>query len=201
MVGAQVTVSDELLVKKTKNGDYSSYEELVRRYEKKIYNIAYRFLGNQSDASDVLQETFLQALRKISGFKGNSLFSTWIYRIAVNLCLMKKRKEKVMRTVSFDTPVLTHNEEELKRDFPEDWSKSPAASLDNKELKETLDNAIGMLPRDYRSVFILRDMNNLSNEEAARVLKISLAAVKSRLHRARMFLRNEVSRYFQGRQI
>ncbi len=189
-------ISDEVLVKKSKEGDYSSFEELVKRYEQKIYNLAYRIMGNRADAKDILQETFLQTFRKLSGFKGKSLFSTWIYRIAVNLCLMRKRRDKIMKTVSLDTPIVTRKEDELKREFPEDWSKSPAATLENKELRETLNRAIDLLPEDYKSAFILRDMNNLSNEEAARVLKISVPAVKSRLHRARMFLRDEVSKYF-----
>jgi RNA polymerase sigma-70 factor (ECF subfamily) len=191
-----VKVSDEVLVKKSKEGDYSSFEELVKRYEQKIYNLAYRIMGNRADARDILQETFLQTFRKLSGFKGKSLFSTWIYRIAVNLCLMRKRRDKIMKTVSLDTPVVTRKEDELKREFPEDWSKSPAATLENKELRETLNRAVNLLPEDYKAVFLLRDMNNLSNEEAAKVLKISVPAVKSRLHRARMFLRDEISKYF-----
>jgi RNA polymerase sigma-70 factor (ECF subfamily) len=109
---------------------------------------------------------------------------------------MRKRRDKIMKTVSLDTPVVTRKEDELKREFPEDWSKSPAATLENKELRETLNRAVNLLPEDYKAVFLLRDMNNLSNEEAAKVLKISVPAVKSRLHRARMFLRDEISKYF-----
>ncbi|MDH5174544.1 MAG: sigma-70 family RNA polymerase sigma factor, partial [Elusimicrobiota bacterium] len=84
-----MSVSDEILVKKSQKGDYPSFEELVKRYEKKIYNLAYRIMGNKKDASDVLQETFLQAFKKLSGFKGKAKFSTWLYRIAVNICLMR----------------------------------------------------------------------------------------------------------------
>lgn len=188
--------SDEILVKKSKKGDYASFEELIKRYEQKIYNLAYRFMGNRTDAKDILQETFLQAFRKLSTFKGRSGFSTWIYRIAVNLCLMRKRREKIIRTVSLDAPILTSKHDEIRRQFPEDWSRSPAATLDNKELKDKLDKAIEKLPEEYRAAFILTDMNGLSNYEAAGILKISVPAVKSRLHRARLFLRDEISEYF-----
>jgi len=190
-------VSDEILVKKSQKGDYPSFEELVKRYEKKIYNLAYRIMGNREDASDVLQETFLQAFKKLAGFKGKAKFSTWLYRIAVNICLMRKRKGKKMETVSLDVPILTKKEDEIKRELRDDWSKSPLATLENKEVKNNLSRAIDSLPEEYRTVFLLRGLNGLSNEEVAEVLKISLPAVKSRLHRARLFLRDRLSQYFQ----
>jgi RNA polymerase sigma-70 factor, ECF subfamily len=193
-----LTVADDVLIGKVKAGDQAAFEGLVKRYERQIYNLAYRVMGNKEDASDVLQETFIQAFRKLGTFKGNSSFSTWLYRIAMNQCLMKKRRSKIMRTVSLDKPIEKHGEEDIKREFADDWTRSPAATLDNKVLKERLEKAIGLLPADYRAAFILRDMNNLSNEDAAKVLKISVPAVKSRLHRARMFLRDRVSEYFQG---
>ncbi len=118
-------ISDAQLVKKAKGKDTKAFEELIKRYEKKIYNLSYRIMGNREDAKDMLQETFLQVFRKLSGFKGDSAFSTWLYRIAVNTCLMKKRKEKNMKTVSMDTPILTMNHDEIKRELSDDWSKSP----------------------------------------------------------------------------
>jgi len=190
-------VSDEILVKKSQKGDYPSFEELVKRYEKKIYNLAYRIMGNKEDASDVLQETFLQAFKKLATFKGKAKFSTWLYRIAVNICLMRKRKGKKMETVSLDVPILTKKEDEIKRELRDDWSENPLATLENKEVKKTLSEAIDSLPEEYRTVFLLRGLNGLSNEEVAEVLKISLPAVKSRLHRARLFLRDRLSQYFQ----
>lgn len=193
-----MSVSDEILVKKSQKGDYPSFEELVKRYEKKIYNLAYRIMGNREDASDVLQETFLQAFKKLSGFKGKANFSTWLYRIAVNICLMRKRKGKRMETVSLDIPILTKKEDEIKRELRDDWSESPLATLENEEVKRNLSKAIDSLPEEYKTVFLLRGLNGLSNEEVANVLKISLPAVKSRLHRARLFLRDKLSQYFQG---
>ena len=190
-------VSDEILVKKSQKGDYPSFAELVKRYEKKIYNLAYRIMGNREDASDVLQETFLQVFKKLAGFKGKAKLSTWLYRIAVNICLMRKRKGKRMETVSLDIPILTKKEDEIKRELRDDWSESPLATLENKEVKKTLSEAIDSLPEEYRTVFLLRGLNGMSNEEVAEVLKISLPAVKSRLHRARLFLRDSLSQYFQ----
>ncbi len=190
-------VSDEILVKKSQKGDYPSFEELVKRYEKKTYNLAYRIMGNKEDASDVLQETFLQAFKKLASFKGKAKFSTWLYRIAVNICLMRKRKRKKMEIVSLDVPILTKKEDEIKRELRDDWSESPLATLENKEVKKTLSEAIDLLPEEYRTVFLLRGLNGMSNEEVAEVLKISLPAVKSRLHRARLFLRDRLSQYFQ----
>jgi len=192
-----MSVSDEILVKKSQKGDYPSFEGLVKRYEKKIYNLAYRIMGNKEDASDVLQETFLQAFKKLAGFKGEAKFSTWVYRIAVNICLMRKRKRKKMEIVSLDVPILTKKEDEIKRELRDDWSESPLATLENKEVKKTLSEAIDLLPEEYRTVFLLRGLNGMSNEEVAEVLKISLPAVKSRLHRARLFLRDKLSQYFQ----
>ncbi|MFB0562679.1 MAG: RNA polymerase sigma factor [Candidatus Lokiarchaeia archaeon] len=193
-----MSVSDEILVKTSQKGDYPSFEEIVKRYEKKIYNLAYRIMGNKEDASDVLQETFLQAFKKLASFKGKAKFSTWLYRIAVNICLMKKRKRKKMETVSLDIPILTKKEDEIKRELRDDWSESPLATLENEEVKKNLSKAIDSLPEEYKTVFLLRGLNGLSNEEVANVLKISLPAVKSRLHRARLFLRDKLSQYFQG---
>lgn len=189
-------ISDAQLVKKAQNNDTKAFEELIKRYEKKIYNLAYRIMGNREDAKDMLQDTFLQVFRKLSGFKGDSAFSTWLYRIAVNTCLMKKRKEKNMKTVSMDTPILTMNHDEIKRELSDDWSKSPLASIENEEIRETIQKAVKSLPEDYRAVFVLRGVKGMSNQKIAKILDISLPAVKSRLHRARLFLRDRLSKYF-----
>lgn len=191
-----MVISDEVLVKKSKEGNFLAFEKLIKRYEKKIYNLAYRIMGDQEEASDILQETFLKAFRKISSFKGEANFSTWLYRIAVNLCFMKKRKGKRMKIVSLDMPVLT-NEGEVKREITDNWSKNPLTTLENRELKKFLDEAINLLPMEYRMVFLLREVEGLSNDEVAKILKLSLSAVKSRLHRARLFLREKLSCYFE----
>lgn len=193
-----MNVRDETLVKRAKKGDYAAFEELIKRYEKKVYNLVYRIMGNREDANDILQEAFLNAFRKISDFKGDSRFSTWLHRIAINLCLMRKRKTKDKKVVSLDVPIIANDQEEIKRELRDDWSKNPLATLENKEVKETLSMAIDSLPEEYRTVFLLKGYNGLSNEDVAKMLKLSLPAVKSRLHRARLFLRNKLSQYFKG---
>ncbi|MFH0947580.1 MAG: sigma-70 family RNA polymerase sigma factor [Elusimicrobiota bacterium] len=187
----------KILVEKSKNGDTRAFEQLIKIHEQKIYNLLLNMTGNKTSSEDFLQETFLNAWQKIKSFKGNSEFSTWLYRIAVNAVLMKQRKKKVIRTISMNDPITTAKGE-IKRDFADDWSKSPSATLENTELKNKLNQAIRALPEKYKTVLILRDVENIPNDEVQKILKISLPSVKSRLHRARLFLRDRLSHYFGG---
>lgn len=189
-------ISDEKLVIQAKNGSKEAIGELVKRYERKIYNLAFRIAGNKEDASDILQDTFLQVLKKISTFKGESKFSTWLYRIATNFALMKKRKDKKMYSISIDKPLLTGKGEEIKRQLKDDWAETPFDELEKKELNEAINKAIGLIHEEYRIPLVLRDISGLSNEEVSGILNISVPAVKSRVHRARIFLRNKLSEYF-----
>lgn len=187
-------LEDEALVKQSQSGDKVAFEELVKRYEKKIYNLIVRMLNNEEESSDVLQETFLQVYKMISKFRGKSQFSTWLYRIAVNNSLMRLRKHK-HQTVSLDEPVKDNDDEEMPRQIS-DWSGNPERSSENLEIKQIVTNSLDKLPDDYRSVLVLRDVEGLSNKEVGKILNLSLSAVKSRLHRARMFLREDLSKYF-----
>ncbi|MCD6423701.1 MAG: RNA polymerase sigma-70 factor [Elusimicrobia bacterium] len=184
------------LVSLAKQGDRSAFSELVKRYEKKVYALALRIMQNPEDASDVLQDTFIQVFKKIKDFKEKSRFSTWLYRIAYNECLMRKRKKQIP-TVSIDEPLVLASGEELKQEIV-DWSSNPLATIENKELKNKLEEAISKLPGEYRDVVVLKDIEGLSHKEIADMLKISIPNVKTRLHRARMFLRKELSDYFKG---
>ncbi len=186
--------SDEVLVRKSKEGDQTAFAELVNRYESKIYSLAHKMTGNREDAADVLQEAFLDAYKSLSHFKEEAKFSTWLYRIATNVCLMKLRKRKGEAVISLDEPLLTE-EGERPREIP-DWSTNPGAVVLNEELKQVMDEAIKALPPAYKSVFVLRNLEGLSNAETGKVLGESLATVKSRLHRARIFLRERLSHYF-----
>jgi len=188
------TISDEILIEKAKKGDNSAFEELVKRYEKKIYNLAFRLTGKSEDASDILQETFLKAYHSLNDFRGEANFSTWLYRIAMNIALMRKRKEKGKIFEPMERPLFTP-ERELYTEIP-DWSTNPEAEVHNKEIRNVLSKALSSLPDDYRAVLVLRDIQGLSNEEVSEILKLSVPAVKSRLHRARLFLRGQVSKYF-----
>ncbi len=189
-----LSVADQVLIEKAKNGDNSAFEKLVKKYEQKIYNLALRLTGNPDESGDLLQETFIKAYRSLKSFRGEANFSTWLYRIALNIVLMKKRKEKGKVFESIDAPQFTAKGE-ITKEIP-DWSNNPEAEIENKEVKDILNRALASLPEEYRAVLILRDIQRLSNKEVSEILKISIPAVKSRLHRARLFLRNEVSKYF-----
>jgi len=189
--------SEKQLIKKAQSGDSHAFEQLIKKHEVKIYNLLLGMTGNKAAAEDLFQETFLTAWRKMGAFRGDSEFSSWLYRIAFNNVLMKRRKKKKINTVSIDTPVTIYGKE-TNRDFADDWSKSPAATLENDELKDHINKAIKKLPEKYKEVLILRDVEGMSNEEVMKILNISLPSVKSRLHRARFYLRDNLPGYFRG---
>ncbi len=185
-------VSDEELVRRFQQGNMEAFEELVRRYERKVYNITYRLLGNEQDATEALQDTFLRAYRFMSKFQFKSSFYTWLYRIATNVSLTRLRRRKNVEVVSLDAPV--PDTDDLKFDLP-DTAKTPEEAFAQKRLREKLDQAVRELPEEYRKVVVLRDLQGLSNEEVSRILKLSVPAVKSRLHRARLALREKLAGY------
>ncbi len=185
-------VADEELVRRAQRGDNAAFEELVRRYEHKVYNIVYRLLGNEEDATEALQDTFLRAYRFIPKFQFKSNFYTWLYRIATNISLTRLRRRKTGSTVSLDEPV--KDSDDLAVDIP-DRRLTPEEAFQQKLLRERLQSAVESLPEQYRAVVVLRDLEGLSNEEVSRVLKISVAAVKSRLHRGRLALREKLAKY------
>jgi len=185
------------LVEGCRRGDFECFERLVARYEKKIYNLALRMLRDPDDARDVLQETFLKVYDNLEKFRGEAHLSTWIYRIAMNEALMRIRKDK-HRPRSLE---IVDEDGERREIDVEDWSPRPVERLLTKELGGKLDRAVARLPEDYRGAFLLRDVEGLSNEQIAKAMKLSVPAVKSRIHRARVFLRNELATYFaKGRR-
>ncbi len=192
-------VSDELaLVQSAKTGDVRAFEELVRRYDRNVFRIAQHITHNREDAEDVVQEAFLKAYSNLDQFQGQSKFYTWLVRIAVNEALMKLRRIKPGRTVSLDEDVKT-DEDSLPREVA-DWSPNPEQQYNQAELRDILDRTIQGLPTSFRTVFVLRDVEGLSTEETAEALDLSIPAVKSRLLRARLQLRERLNRYFQKRE-
>lgn len=183
------------LVAKAKAGDAQAFTDLVKQYERKIYRLAKHITQNDEDAEDVLQESFLKAYEHLDNFQGNSKFYTWIVRIAVNESLMKLRKRKGDRTVPLDEPVDT-GEEMVTREIAV-WEDNPEQRYSREEIQEILDKAVEGLKPDFRTVFILRDIEELSTEETAETLGISVPAVKSRLLRARLALREKLTRQFK----
>lgn len=181
------------LVAAAKAGDISAFEELVSRYERKIFRLAQHITQNTEDAEDVSQEAFLKAYEHLGEFQGNSRFYTWLVRIAVNQALMKLRKRRT-KDVSLDDEIETE-ENFIPRDV-EDWGPSPEERYSQEELARILSQVIGELDPSFRTVFQLRDIDELSTEETADALGISVPAVKSRLLRARLKLREKLNRYF-----
>ena len=189
-------VNDELpLVERARTGDAAAFSELVQRYERKIYRLAKHITQNDEDAEDVLQESFLKAYTHLDSFHGDSKFYTWLVRIAVNEALMKLRKRKSDRTVSLDEPQDT-GEDLVQREIAV-WEDDPEKKYSREELAEILSDAVQSLKPSFRTVFVLRDIEELSTEDTAETLGISIPAVKSRLLRARLQLREKLTRHFR----
>ncbi len=185
-------VPDDELVRRSQAGNSEAFEELVRRYERKVYSITYRMMGNEQDASEALQDTFLRAFRFLPKFQFKSSFYTWLYRIATNVSLTRLRKRKSPPIVSLDEPV--GDDGDLPLEIP-DYKYSPEEMMRRRELHEALQKSVESLPADYRSVVVLRDLEGLSNEEVGKILNLSVPAVKSRLHRGRLVLREKLAGY------
>ena len=186
---------DLALVDRVRAGDMDAYSELVRMYDRRVFRIAFNIVHNTEDAEDVVQDAFLKAYRNLDRFEGNSKFYTWLVRIAVNEALMKLRKARNSKTVSMDDEVATE-EGSIPREFA-DWSPNPEQRYGSDETKEILRKTIQGLPPGFRTVFMLRDVEGLSTEETARALDLSIPAVKSRLLRARLQLRERLAKYFK----
>ena len=189
---------DVALVERAKAGDTAAFEKLVRQYDRQIYRTALHITQNREDAEDITQDVFFKAFQKLEQFQGNSKFSTWLVRIAVNESLMRLRRRKTSRTVSMDQDVETE-EGAIPRDFAE-WRPNPEQIFSQSELGDILRKTIAGLPPGFRTVFTLRDIENLSTEETADALGLSVPAVKSRLLRARLQLRERLSRYFRQKK-
>jgi len=191
--------SDEELVNLyTETGDESAFDGIVSRYADKIYGFALRITRNSSDAEEIFQEVFLTLTKKLDTFRGESKFSSWLYRITVNASYMYLRSQKKHESNISLENYYPYDEKGtlMGRVMEKDWSSRPDIIIFSKEALEIIDKSINELPESYRTVFHLRDIDGLSNEEVADILEISIPAVKSRLHRARLFLRDRLSDYF-----
>ena len=195
--GSQAVLAkdESTLVSEAKSGNFSAFEELVNRYEKKIYRLGLNVTGNPEDAEEVLQETFLKAFQHLANFREDSRFYTWIVRIAVNEGLMKLRKRRSDKSV----PIADDVDEKgsvIPREFA-DWRPNPEEQLAQSELESILSNAARSLPPTFRTVFFLRDVEGLSTQETAALLNLTVSAVKARLFRARLHLRDELTKVFK----
>ena len=186
------------VVQRAKQGDQAAFSELVNAYSERIYNLGLRILRKKEDAEDILQETFLTVIQKIDTFDGRSSFFTWIYRIATNAALMKLRKKKPQYVDLPDNPDF---QESIESKVFIDWSQDASLNVHNNEVKKTLSEAINELSEIYKTVFILRDIEQLSIKETSKILNITEENVKIRLRRARQYLRDKLSDYFSERVV
>jgi len=189
-------LTDAELVKLAQQGDNRAFDELVKRYENKVYRLAFKILRHEDDAGEALQDAFMSAYRGIKNFKSDSTFSTWLYRVATNAALMKYRKRRDGH-ISLEQSQ-SYDEDADRLEIP-DWSALPDEDLLTGELDEILAEGLSRLPDELREVFVMRDIEELSNSDVAERLQLTVPAVKSRLHRARLQLRDRLNRYFQDR--
>ena len=180
--------NEETLIRRIREGEHELFYELIRPYERRVYSAALAILRNEADAEDAAQEAMLKAFKHIGQFRAEARFSTWLIQITVNEARMRKRREHA----HVIEPIVDHQDEEgnyTPRDFA-DWREIPSETLERKEVRQLLAEALDSLGEKYREVFVLRDMQHLSIEETARALRISTASVKTRLLRARLMLRD-----------
>jgi RNA polymerase sigma-70 factor, ECF subfamily len=190
---------DLALVHASKRGDVAAFEELVRRYDRRLLRIAQHITHNREDAEDVVQEALLKAFQHLDGFQENSKFSTWVIRITMNQALMKLRKRHPGRDVSLDDGFHSEEEDHLPIDVA-DWAPDPEQLYRAAELQDILRRTLQGLGAGLRAVFVLRDIEGLSLEQTAEVLGLSLPAVKARTLRARLQLRERLSGYFRRKE-
>jgi RNA polymerase sigma-70 factor (ECF subfamily) len=187
---------DEALVRLAQGGDNRAFDELVKRYREKVYRQAFKILRHEEDAAEALQDAFLSAYRGLKNFKVESTFSTWLFRVATNAALMRYRRRRTQHISLEQSQSPLEDAEPMA--IP-DWSAQPLEQLLDSETREVLYESLMRLPEDLADVFIKRDIDGRSNAEVAEELGISVAAVKSRLHRARVSLREDLDRYFKDR--
>jgi len=188
MISTSNNITEEQLIEEAINGSKLALAELVKKYEQTVYNFAFKICRNKERAEHTMQETFMSMIKSLKQFSGKSKLSTWLYTIVSNHCLMMARTQKKYDYTSLE------NEDGLIDDRNiVDWNFSPDTLTENSELKVVLDEAIQKLPHEYRIVFLLRDVEGLSTKETGEIVNLSVPAIKSRLHRARAFLRNELN--------
>ena len=182
-------IQEQEIVKKAQAGDQAAQSYLVNTYSKRIYHLGLRLTGTEQDAEDILQETFLTMLKKIHQFQGKSSFYTWLYRVAINISLRKlKSKPRKYTHFSIDDP----NIEKISSTTAEEWPDINYSVVKNRDFRKKLDRAIEELPDIYKTVFILRDLHELSTEDTSKILHISISNTKIRLMRARNYLKEKL---------
>jgi RNA polymerase sigma-70 factor (ECF subfamily) len=194
----EIKDKDFELIRAINSGQHVRFQELVKRYEQKLYNFSLRMCRDPADAEDTVQETFLNVFRYLKNFRYETKFKNWLYRVAASACIKKRRKSKFApeRELSLDE-FFPQDDTEIPDQVPK-WALMPLDKLLNDELLDKINQAIFSLPEKYRLVIVLRDIEGFSTAEAAQILNLSDANVKVRLHRARLFLRDKLKGYFKN---
>jgi len=197
-VPSKKTDEDTALIQAINSGQAERFYEIVKKYEAKLYNFGLRMCGDASDAEDMVQETFLNVFKYLNGFRHETKFKNWLYKIAASTCLKKKRKSKFApdRELSLEE-FIPENSDRVAGEIP-DWALVPLEQLLNAELFTVLHRGILALPEKYRLVVVLRDMEGFTTAETAQILGISVENVKVRLHRSRLHLRDHLKSYFKN---
>ncbi|MFH1114153.1 MAG: sigma-70 family RNA polymerase sigma factor [Pseudomonadota bacterium] len=192
-------VEDQATIDRIRNGDYDAFEDLVEKYQGRIYRHLRKMVKDGRQAEDLLQETFLSAYKGLDGFSGSSSFSTWLFRIATNAALMFLRKKRP-ESVEYDDQIRSADDRGMMPGSPE-FIRTPLEVLLSREGRDRIEAAIESLPVLYRSTIVLRDVEGFSLKETADIMDTSVAAVKSRLHRARNSVRETLSSYYAERNL
>ncbi len=188
---------DNELVAQARAGDMAAFEALVEKHRDQVYGLALRMTRSEADAAEVTQETFLSAYQHLDAFRGDAAFGSWVHRIAANQALQRIRHARVVNEVETSLDGPEFNERGSWVDYPErDWSRDALGKALNDELGEAIRQAVDRLPAGYREVFLLKDVEGLSYEEIADITGDSVPAIKSRLHRARLALREAIDRFY-----
>jgi RNA polymerase sigma-70 factor (ECF subfamily) len=195
----QTSVEDDReLLGRAQAGDMSAFEALVARHEEKVYGLALRMTRSEADAAEITQDTFLSAYQHLSEFRGEAAFGSWVHRIAANNALMRLRRQRVLDIVSDDLAGPEFTDRGSLAEVPEsDWSRRADDKILDDELGRAIREATDALPEGYREVFLLKDVEGLSYEEISQMVGISIPAVKSRLHRARLALREAIDAFYK----
>jgi RNA polymerase sigma-70 factor, ECF subfamily len=186
---------DGTLLQNVLAGDRKAFELLVGRYQSKVYRLAMGLTHNSQDAEEILQEVFFKVYRNLAEFEGKSAFSSWLYRIALNTSYMKLRERRGASLVPLDDVINQLEEQTLNQES--DWSSRPDDQLHTSEAMAIIEKAVEKLPEEFKSVLILRDIEGFTNEEVGEILELSVPAIKSRLHRARLLLRQRLDEFYR----
>ena len=194
---AESDISDHQLIGDFKAGSMEAMDRIVERYENRIFSFGRRMCGNTEDAEDIVQDTFLSAFRYLDSFREETKLINWLFKIAARACMRKRRKKQCEPDEHISLDSFYPNEDSGGTYEIPDWSNDPSDNILRSELKEIIDTAMEALPPKYRMIFTLRDIQGFNTEETSEILEISIASVKTGLHRARHFLREKISSLYK----